>query len=113
MAEIQGECGKRFAAVKDALAESLSNDDVGASVAVYLDGEPVVDLWGGYADADRTIPWERDTSHLPGEERAQGAAGDARLRRTGTGCPPRPPPARARAARPRPRAWATSARSAS
>ena len=26
-----------------------------------MDGEPVVDVWGGFADADRTIPWQRDT----------------------------------------------------
>ncbi|MFI1255335.1 serine hydrolase domain-containing protein [Streptomyces netropsis] len=43
-------------------ADSLhSGADVGASVAVYLDGEPVVDLWGGYADPARTQPWQRDT----------------------------------------------------
>ncbi|MGH1553006.1 serine hydrolase domain-containing protein [Streptomyces sp. L7] len=54
-------CEPRFAAVEAALAASLGKDDVGASVAVYLDGEPVVDLWGGYADADRTVGWERDT----------------------------------------------------
>ncbi|MFB7632350.1 serine hydrolase domain-containing protein [Streptomyces sp. NPDC056149] len=30
-------------------------------MAVYLDGEPVVDLWGGYADQERTRPWQRDT----------------------------------------------------
>jgi CubicO group peptidase (beta-lactamase class C family) len=61
MAEIQGVCDKRFGVVRDALAASLDRDDVGASAAVYLDGEPVVDIWGGYADAARTIPWERDT----------------------------------------------------
>ena len=61
MADLDGTCDERFAAVRDALAESLDNDDVGASVAVFVDGEPVVDLWGGYADADRTRPWERDT----------------------------------------------------
>ena len=61
MAEVQGVCDKRFGSVRDALAASLDRDDVGASAAVYLDGEPVVDIWGGYADADRTIPWERDT----------------------------------------------------
>jgi CubicO group peptidase (beta-lactamase class C family) len=54
-------CASRFGAVRDALAGSLDKDDVGASVAVFLDGEPVVDLWGGYADADRTVPWRRDT----------------------------------------------------
>ena len=47
--------------MREALAASLDADDVGASVAVHVDGEPVVDIWGGYADAARTTPWERDT----------------------------------------------------
>ncbi|MFD0201898.1 MULTISPECIES: serine hydrolase domain-containing protein [Saccharothrix] len=61
MAEISGTCDDRFHAVRDAFAASLDGDDVGASVAVHVDGEPVVDLWGGYVDAARTRPWERDT----------------------------------------------------
>ncbi|SEL67940.1 Beta-lactamase [Streptacidiphilus jiangxiensis] len=61
MTDVKGTYEPRFAAVHAALAESLDKDDVGASVAVYLDGEPVVDLWGGYADADRSVGWERDT----------------------------------------------------
>ena len=61
MIEIRGLCDERFEAVREALAESLDKDDVGASAAVYLHGEPVVDLWGGYADAARTIPWGPDT----------------------------------------------------
>jgi CubicO group peptidase (beta-lactamase class C family) len=43
------------------LASSLDADDVGASAAVFVDGEPVVDIWGGYVDATRTAPWESDT----------------------------------------------------
>jgi CubicO group peptidase (beta-lactamase class C family) len=61
MAEIHGVCDDRFGDVRAVFAASLDKDDVGASVAVHVDGEPVVDLWGGYADADRTVPWERDT----------------------------------------------------
>ena len=61
MVDLHGTCDERFREVRDALAESLAKDDVGASVAVFLHGEPVVDLWGGYADADRTVDWERDT----------------------------------------------------
>ncbi|MER7772309.1 serine hydrolase domain-containing protein [Kitasatospora sp. NPDC096140] len=61
MTDIKGACEPRFAAVRAALAASLDKDDVGASVAVYLDGEPVVDIWGGYADADRSVGWERST----------------------------------------------------
>jgi len=56
-----GTCTDRFAPVRAALAASLDDKDVGASVAVYLDGEPVVDLWGGHLDEARTVPWERDT----------------------------------------------------
>jgi CubicO group peptidase (beta-lactamase class C family) len=61
VAEIHGECDERFDAVREALAECLDTVDVGASAAVFLDGRPVADLWGGYKDAARTIPWERDT----------------------------------------------------
>jgi CubicO group peptidase (beta-lactamase class C family) len=59
--EVHGFCGKRFGPVRRALAESLDDQDVGASAAVFLDGEPVVDIWGGHADAARTVAWERDT----------------------------------------------------
>ncbi|CAM5288117.1 esterase [Streptomyces avidinii] len=61
MTDIKGFCAPRFGAVHEALAALLDGDDLGASAAVYLDGEPVVDLWGGYADAGRSVTWERDT----------------------------------------------------
>ena len=61
MTEVNGSCDKRFEAVRDALAESLDNRDVGASAAVFVDGALVADLWGGYADTARTMPWQRDT----------------------------------------------------
>jgi CubicO group peptidase (beta-lactamase class C family) len=35
--------------------------EVGAGFAAYLDGELVVDLWGGLADADAGVPWSQDT----------------------------------------------------
>lgn len=61
MTDVKGFCEPRFEAVQTALAALLGKDDVGASVAVYVNGEPVVDIWGGYADADRSVGWERDT----------------------------------------------------
>ena len=60
MAEVHGTCGKRFGAVRDALAETLDGEDVGASAAVFVDGELVADVWGGYADAagpGGAAPW--------------------------------------------------------
>src|SRR3974377_1816495 len=60
MADIQGSWDKRFDAVAETLASSLdAGADVGASVAVFLHGEPVVDIWGGYSDAEKTKAWER------------------------------------------------------
>ena len=61
MADIQGSYDDLFTAVPNALAGLLDDGDAGASVAVFVDGEPVVDVWGGFADADRTIPWDQDT----------------------------------------------------
>ncbi|TXS43344.1 class A beta-lactamase-related serine hydrolase [Streptomyces sp. uw30] len=61
MADIQGSYDNLFTAVPNALAAMLDAGDAGGSVAVFVDGEPVVDVWGGFADADRTVPWERDT----------------------------------------------------
>ena len=60
--EVHGDCDERYAAVRTVLAHNLaSGADLGASVAVYVDGEPVVDIWGGWSDETRTKPWERDT----------------------------------------------------
>jgi CubicO group peptidase (beta-lactamase class C family) len=61
MAEVHGSCDDRFTAVREALARNLDGEELGASVAVDLDGETVVDLWGGYRDQERTTPWTQDT----------------------------------------------------
>jgi len=61
MADVHGSCDDRFEGVRAALAQHLDADELGASVAVDLDGETVVDLWGGYRDEARTTPWTRDT----------------------------------------------------
>jgi CubicO group peptidase (beta-lactamase class C family) len=60
--KIEGTCDPRFVPVLEAFEKNLvSGEDVGASAAVFLDGESVVDIWGGYVDEARTRPWERDT----------------------------------------------------
>lgn len=62
MAEIQGSCDSRFEEMQRILSANLdSGADIGASVAVVLDGELVVDMWGGYTGPDRTSPWQSDT----------------------------------------------------
>ena len=60
--QIHGECDQRFSGVREAFAVNFSKrGEVGAAVAVYLAGEPVVDIWAGYADKDQSRPWQRDT----------------------------------------------------
>jgi CubicO group peptidase (beta-lactamase class C family) len=61
MAEVHGTCDDRFTPVRDALAAQLDGEELGASIAVDVDGETVVDLWGGYRDEARTTPWTQDT----------------------------------------------------
>ncbi|WP_329544386.1 beta-lactamase family protein [Streptomyces sp. NBC_01356] len=62
MADLDGVREDRFAKLGALLSENLdSGEELGASIAVTIDGEPVVDLWGGWADQGRTVPWRRDT----------------------------------------------------
>src|SRR3954468_18057608 len=61
MADIQGTYDDLFISVPTLLAGLLEAGDAGASVAVFVDGEPVVDVWGGFADPARAVPWQRDT----------------------------------------------------
>jgi CubicO group peptidase (beta-lactamase class C family) len=42
-------------------ANFVEHGEVGAACSVYLDGEPVVDIWGGSADVERARPWTQDT----------------------------------------------------
>src|SRR3990167_3586974 len=59
---VDGFIHDRFAPVRAAFETNLANgSDVGASYCATVEGEVVVDLWGGFADEARTRPWARDT----------------------------------------------------
>src|ERR1051325_1706831 len=59
---VDGECAARFRDVRDAFARNFdASREIGASFAATVNGEPVIDLWGGWADAGRTRPWTADT----------------------------------------------------
>lgn len=59
---VGGSVASGFEPVRTVFEEQLRRgDEIGAAVAAYHDGEAVVDLWGGYRDADRTTPWTEDT----------------------------------------------------
>ncbi|MFT4865496.1 MAG: CubicO group peptidase (beta-lactamase class C family), partial [Ilumatobacter sp.] len=62
MAEIHGTSAPEYSKLGELLSSTINNGkDVGASVSVTVDGETVVDIWGGWADEDKTTPWSEDT----------------------------------------------------
>jgi len=59
---IAGTVSAGFESVAEAFHANFADQgEVGAAVCIYVDGQPVVDLWGGLADATRARPWARDT----------------------------------------------------
>ncbi len=61
-APVSGHCDARFAAVRDQFVCNFAErGELGAAVSVMIDGETVVDLAGGWADAARRVPWRLDT----------------------------------------------------
>ncbi|SCO27214.1 related to beta-lactamase [Fusarium fujikuroi] len=62
MTQIHGTCDPRFHDVQTLLEKYLeSGEEIGASITIDIDGKEVADIWGGYADKERTKPWEKDT----------------------------------------------------
>ncbi|MGC7095412.1 serine hydrolase domain-containing protein [Amycolatopsis lurida] len=62
MTLVHGTHDARFAATRAVFEENLgSGEELGASLVVDLDGERVVDLWGGFRDQARSTPWDEHT----------------------------------------------------
>ncbi len=59
--EIHGECDPQFSKVKETFEKLYQEDrEIGSCFAVYKDGNPLVNLWGGFQDKDKTKPWQKD-----------------------------------------------------
>ena len=59
---IEGSCAPRFKKVRAAFERNFSErSEVGAATAIWVEGELVVNLWGGSADASGTTPWRENT----------------------------------------------------
>ncbi|KAJ5461715.1 uncharacterized protein N7458_003267 [Penicillium daleae] len=62
MSIIHGHCEPAFNKVRDLLEQNiLSNEELGASLCVNIDGQDVINLWGGFADRARSKLWKEDT----------------------------------------------------
>ena len=59
---VNGSCSPGFERVRDAFETNFrQRNEVGAAVAIWVDGELAVNLWGGTADAANKRPWQEDT----------------------------------------------------
>ena len=57
-----GHCDPRFGEIREIFEHSFDGDEeIGAAISFVVDGETVIDLWGGHYDAKRTRYWEEDT----------------------------------------------------
>lgn len=61
--EIHGTVAPGFEPVRDAFRENFElRGEIGASVAAYVDGRKVVELWAGKADTGTGRTWNQDTA---------------------------------------------------
>ena len=59
---VNGVCAPGFEAIRDEFVKNFTDrDEVGAAVAAWVDGELVVNLWGGHSDAKRRRRWRENT----------------------------------------------------
>ena len=59
---IKGYCDPKFQKVYDAFSNSIeSGFETGAALSIEHKGNIIVNLWGGYQDANKTKTWEENT----------------------------------------------------
>ena len=60
--EISGYCDSAFEPVREAFLHNFAtHDEIGAAIALHIDGNPVLSLWGGWSDREAGSPWTEDT----------------------------------------------------
>lgn len=61
-APLHGNVAPGFEAVQTAFARNFTErGELGGACTIYYRGEKVVDLWGGYRNPHKTLPWQEDT----------------------------------------------------
>ncbi|MFD0519860.1 serine hydrolase domain-containing protein [Paractinoplanes durhamensis] len=59
---IHGDVDEGYGPVADAFRRNFAErGEIGAACTVYRGGRKVVDLWGGYRDGVKRLPWQADT----------------------------------------------------
>ena len=59
---VEGYCDERFVAAKRIFEESISSGfELGCAITLEVDGEVIMDLWGGHTNLEKTERWKEDT----------------------------------------------------
>ena len=59
---VNGYCEEKYNSIKKIFEDYfLNNQEIGASFAVYKEGKPLIDLWGGFKNKDNNKEWEENT----------------------------------------------------
>jgi CubicO group peptidase (beta-lactamase class C family) len=62
MTEVNGYCDERFIEAKEIFEQSISSGfELGCAITLEIEGEVVLDLWGGHANLEKTEKWKKDT----------------------------------------------------
>lgn len=60
--QVYGYCDPVFMKVREVFEKNfIEGNELGAACTVFADGVKRIDLWGGFADRHRLIPWKEDT----------------------------------------------------
>ena len=59
---VNGYCDPKFIELREYFEESINSKfELGAAISIEIEGESVINLWGGYQDANRRRAWQEDT----------------------------------------------------
>ena len=59
---VNGYCDPKFSRVEEYFEKSINSKfELGASISIEIEGETVLNLWGGFKDAKHSMLWEEDT----------------------------------------------------
>ena len=59
---VSGHCDEKFDEARELFSQSIeSGYELGAAIAIEIEGEKVLDLWGGVDSALEGTKWQKDT----------------------------------------------------
>ncbi|SVB83778.1 uncharacterized protein METZ01_LOCUS236632, partial [marine metagenome] len=60
--EIKGECHPQFSKVKEVFSELYEESrEIGSAFAIFKDGKPIINIWAGHQNPEKTKAWTEDT----------------------------------------------------